>query len=147
MTDQDFKDYSDLQHLAQKRQIKVTIRKSTQAGLAAGLTVMAGILVAGPAGALVGGAVGTALASKIAKDVVSLNDLLAETPPNKRPEVLRVFQESFREEFMDTVQRSPELRLVLGGASIIGVVRYMVDRELIQGEQVERLDAVLKRIS
>lgn len=143
---QALQDYDDLKYLAQKREIKVTIRKGTQAGVAAGLAVMAGTIVAGPVGAVAGGAVGTAMAARIAKNVVSLNDLLDETPPQKRGEVLTAFNESFKEEFMDTIQNNAELRLLMGGASIFGVVRYMVDKELLQGENLEKLDGVLKKI-
>lgn len=141
------KEYEDVEYLAQKRDIKVTIRKSTQAGLAAGLTVMAGVLVAGPVGAAVGGAVGTALATNIAKDVVPLNTLLANTPTEKRGEILRVFRESFKEEFLDTIQGSPELKLMLGGMSIFGVVRYMMDREMIDNEQLKRMDGILRYVT
>jgi hypothetical protein len=48
---QDQQDYEDLQYLSRKREIKVTIRKGTQAGIAAGLSVMAGVIIAGPMGA------------------------------------------------------------------------------------------------
>ena len=41
---QDQQDYEDLQYLATKREIRVTIRTSTKAGVAAGLSVMAGTL-------------------------------------------------------------------------------------------------------
>ena len=143
---QEQQDYEDLQHLARKREIKVTIRRGTQAGVAAGLSVMAGVIVAGPVGAVVGGAVGTAMAASIAKNVVPLNQLLEQTPPAKRREVLDAFRESFKEEFTDTIMHNPELKLLMGGASIFGVVRYMVDRELLQNEQVERLDRLLKHV-
>uniref|UniRef100_A0A7S1UPU4 Uncharacterized protein n=1 Tax=Grammatophora oceanica TaxID=210454 RepID=A0A7S1UPU4_9STRA len=144
---QDVQDYEDLEYIARKREIKVTIRKGTQAGVAAGLSVMAGVIVAGPVGAVVGGAVGTAMAASIAKNVVPLNQLLEETPPHKRKEILKCFHESFKEEFVDTIQGSPELKLLMGGTSIFGVVRYMVDREMIQSEQLERLDGILKHIA
>ena len=39
------KDYEDLEHIAQVRQIRVTIQKGTRAGIAAGLTVTAGELL------------------------------------------------------------------------------------------------------
>lgn len=143
---QEQQDYDDLQHLARKREIKVTIRKGTQAGVAAGLSVMAGVIVAGPVGAVVGGAVGTAMAARIAKNVVSLNELLDATPPEKRRDVMRAFNESFKEEFLDTINNNPELRLLMGGASIFGVLRYMVDRDLLQNEQLVRLDGVLKHV-
>ena len=140
-------DYEDLQHLARKREIKVTIRKSTQAGVAAGLSVMAGVIVAGPVGAVVGGALGTAMAVSIAKDVVSLNDLLESTPPSERRAVIQAFNESFREEFLDTIQKSPELKLLLGGGTIFGVLRYMVDRNLLHNKQLERLDAIMRKVA
>lgn len=146
LSPQEQQDYEDLQYLSRKREIKVTIRKGTQAGVAAGLSVMAGVIIAGPIGAVVGGALGTSLAVSIAKDVVSLNDLLEQTPPEKRHEVIRVFNESFKEEFLETIQGSPELKLLLGGASIFSVMRYMVDRNLLQNEQLEKLDGVLRRV-
>mmetsp|Transcript_35419 Transcript_35419/g.65078 ORF Transcript_35419/g.65078 Transcript_35419/m.65078 type:complete len:202 (-) Transcript_35419:191-796(-) len=140
-------DYEDLRHLAMKRDIKCNIRKSTQAGVAAGLTVMAGTIVAGPMGAVVGGAVGTAMAAKISKNVVPLNDLLEQTPPGERREVLKAFNEAFQEEFNETIRENPELKLLFSGASIFGVVRYMVDRELVQSEQLERLDGILSKVA
>ena len=143
---QDKQDYEDLQYLSRKREIKVTIRKGTQAGIAAGLSVMAGVIIAGPMGAVVGGSLGTALAASIAKDVVSLSDLLEQTPLEKRHEVIQVFNESFKEEFLETIQSNPELRLLLGGMSIFGVVRYMVDREFLQNKQLEKLDGILRRV-
>ena len=141
------KDYDDLIFLARKREIRVTIRKGTQAGVAAGLSVMAGVIVAGPVGALAGGAVGTALAARIAKNVVSLNELLEHTPPGERRQVLQLYQESFKEEFVDTIQNNAELKLLLGGMSIFGVVRYMVDKELIHSDQLEWLDGILSKVA
>jgi hypothetical protein len=132
--------------MARKREIKVTIRKGTQAGVAAGLSVMAGVIVAGPVGAMVGGAVGTAMAARIAKNVVSLNDLLDATPPEKRHDVIKAFNQSFKEEFLDTINNNPELKLLMGGASIFGVLRYMVDRDLLQNEQLAKLDGVLRHV-
>jgi adenylosuccinate synthase len=143
---QEQKDYEDLQHMARKREIKVTIRKGTQAGVAAGLSVMAGVIVAGPVGAVVGGAVGTAMAARISRNVVSLNELLEKTPVAKRREVLTAFHQSFKEEFMDTIANNPELKLLMGGTSIFGVMRYMVDRELLKNDQMEKLDRVLRRV-
>jgi len=139
-------DYADLEHLATVRQIRVTIQKGTRAGIAAGLTVTAGTIMAGPVGAIVGGALGTAMAAKIAKGVVPLNELLANTPPENRQKVLDAFNQAFREEFLETIQNSPELKLVLGGQSIFGVVRYMVDRDLIKSENLDKLDGILKKI-
>jgi len=147
MDAQERQDYEDLEHIAMKREIKVTIRKGTQAGLAAGLCVMAGVIVAGPYGAAVGGAAGTAMAMKISKNVVPLNELLANTPVHKRHEVLRVFRESFQEEFLDTIQNSPELKLLLGGGSIFGVVRYMLNKDMIQNEQLQKLDGILNHVT
>ena len=121
---EDGKDYEDLQHIAMKREIKITMKKSTQAGIAAGLSVMAGVLVAGPVGAVVGGAVGTAMAAKLAKDVVPLTTLLDQTPKENRLEVMNLFRVAFQEEFTETIDSSPELKLLLGGATILGVVRY-----------------------
>jgi len=146
MTPEERKDYEDLQHLARKREIKVTIKTSTKAGVAAGLSVMAGVLVAGPAGAVVGGAVGTAMAASMSRNVVGLNELLDKTPVEKRGEVLTVFRESFNEEFLATVNGSPELKLLLSGMSIFGVVRYMVDRELLKNDQLEAVDGILRKV-
>lgn len=139
-------DYEDLEHLARVRQIRVTIQKGTKAGIAAGLTVTAGTIMAGPVGAIVGGAIGTAMAAKIAKDVVPLNELLANTPPADRQKVLDSFNQAFKEEFLETIQNSPELKLILSGKSIFGVVRYMVDRDLIKTEKLDKLDGILKKI-
>jgi hypothetical protein len=135
-----------LVYLATKREIKCTIRKSTQAGVAAGLSVMAGTLVAGPIGAAAGGAIGTALAVSISKNIVPLNTLLEQTPQEKRGEVVKLFNEAFREEFIDTIESSPELKLVLSGRHPIGVVRYMVERDLIKSEKLEKLDGILSKV-
>mmetsp|Transcript_15615 Transcript_15615/g.33011 ORF Transcript_15615/g.33011 Transcript_15615/m.33011 type:complete len:192 (+) Transcript_15615:68-643(+) len=139
-------EYDDLVHLATKREIRCTIRKSTQAGMAAGLSVMAGTLVAGPVGAVAGGAIGTALAVNISANIVPLNTLLDQTPPEKRGEVIKLFNEAFKEEFMDTIESSPELKLLLSGRSPLGVVRYMVDRDLIKNEKLEKLDGILSKV-
>ncbi|KAL7512588.1 hypothetical protein ACHAXN_009610 [Cyclotella atomus] len=139
-------EYQDLVHLATVREIRCTIRTSTQAGLAAGLSVMAGTLVAGPVGAAAGGAVGTALAVKMSKNVVPLNKLLEQTPPEKRGEVIKLFNEAFREEFMETIEGNPELRLLLKGRTPLGVVRYMVDRDLIKSDKLQRLDGILSMV-
>jgi hypothetical protein len=140
------KDYKDLEHIARKREIRVTIRKGTQAGVAAGLTVMTGVIMAGPVGAIIGGAIGTAVASRMAKNVVSLNDLLQATPAEKRKEVLAAFHESFQDEFNESIRQNPELKLLMSGTSIFGVTRYMLDRELLKDDQLKRLDGILKRI-
>jgi hypothetical protein len=147
LTPEQIKEYEEVQYMSKKREIKVTIRKGTQAGVAAGLCVMAGVIVAGPVGAAVGGAAGTALAVKMSKDVVPLNDLLEKTPYHKRGEVLNVFRQSFQEEFMDTINGSPELKLLLSGASIFGVVRYMMDRNMLESEQLEKIDKLLKYVT
>lgn len=139
-------EYEDLVHLATVREIRCTIRTSTQAGLAAGLSVMAGTLVAGPAGAAAGGAVGTALAVSMSKNIVPLNKLLEQTPPEKRGEVIKLFNEAFKEEFMDTIENNPELKLLLTGRTPLGVVRYMVDRELIQNDKLQKLDGILSKV-
>ncbi|CAJ1952093.1 unnamed protein product [Cylindrotheca closterium] len=143
----DAKDYEDLIYLANKREIKVTIQTSTKAGLAAGLSVMAGTLVAGPVGAAVGGAVGTAMAVGMSRNVVGLNKLLQDTPPKKRGQIIQCFTESFKEEFMDTINGSPELKLLLRGGSPIGVVRYMVEKDIIQNDQAKRLDGILAKVT
>lgn len=141
----DDRDFADLRYLATKRQVRVTIRKSTQAGMAAGLSVMAGTLVAGPVGSVAGGALGTALAVKISKDAVPLNELLEGTPPEERKEVIRAFNEAFKEEFVDTIRESPELKLILAGRSPLGVVRYMVERDLIQSDKLDKVDGILEK--
>jgi hypothetical protein len=107
---------------------------------------MAGTLVAGPAGAAAGGAVGTALAVSMSKNIVPLNKLLEQTPPEKRGEVIKLFNEAFREEFMDTIENNPELKLLLTGRTPLGVVRYMVDRELIQNDKLQKLDGILSKV-
>jgi hypothetical protein len=140
------KDFEDLEHIARKREIRITIRRGTQAGVAAGLSVMAGVIMAGPVGAVVGGAVGTAVAHRMSKNVISLQDLLHATPMTKRKEILHVFQESFKEEFIDSIQNNPELRLLMSGTSIFGVMRYMVDREMLQDDQLVRLDGILRKV-
>lgn len=147
MTPEEIKEFEDVQYMSKKRDVKVTIRKGTQAGVAAGLSVMAGVIVAGPIGAAVGGAVGTAMAMQISKDVVPLNELLEQTPYDKRGEVLTIFRESFKEEFMGTIDRSPELKLLLSGGSIFGVVRYMMDRSMLESEQLEKVDKILKYVT
>mmetsp|Transcript_62166 Transcript_62166/g.69585 ORF Transcript_62166/g.69585 Transcript_62166/m.69585 type:complete len:207 (+) Transcript_62166:69-689(+) len=144
ITNQELQDYENLQHIAQVRKIRVTIRKGTQAGIAAGLSVTAGTIAFGPVGAVAGGVVGTAMASKIAKNVVSLAEILEATPIPKRHLVITACNDAFREEFLDTVLESPELKLIFGGQSIFGVVRYMVDRNLIASEKLETLDWILE---
>jgi hypothetical protein len=139
-------EFDDLRYLSQKRDIQITIRKGTQAGLAAGLSVMAGVIVAGPVGAAVGGALGTSLAIHMAKDTVPLTTLLERTPPERRGEVIQIYRESFREEFLGAITSNPELKLLLSGGTIFSVVRYMMDRDLLQNEQLERLDGILKKV-
>jgi hypothetical protein len=146
LTPEEEAEYEDLIYLATKREIKCTIRKSTQAGIAAGLSVMAGTLIAGPVGAAAGGAIGTALAVSISKNIVPLNTLLEQTPPENRGEVIKLFNESFKEEFMDTIDSSPELKLLLSGRHPLGVVRYMVERNLIKNEKLEKLDGILSKV-
>lgn len=146
LTPEQHREYDDLVYLATKREIKCTIRKSTQAGVAAGLSVMAGTLVAGPIGAAAGGAIGTALAVSISKNIVPLNTLLEQTPQEKRGEVIKLFNEAFKEEFIDTIENSPELKLVLRGRHPIGVVRYMLERDLIKSEKLEKLDGILSKV-
>ncbi|CAB9507427.1 expressed unknown protein [Seminavis robusta] len=146
LTAEEEKDYDNLIYIAQKREIRVTIQKSTQAGLAAGLCVMGGTLVAGPVGAVVGGLTGTAIAASIAKEVVSLNDLLAKTPMNKRGEVYRVFNDAMREEFQEGFTENPELRLLLSGGTPVSVMRYALDRDLIENEKLEKLDMILRKV-
>eukprot|EP00521_Asterionellopsis_glacialis_P009695 CAMPEP_0195287662 /NCGR_PEP_ID=MMETSP0707-20130614/4634_1 /TAXON_ID=33640 /ORGANISM="Asterionellopsis glacialis, Strain CCMP134" /LENGTH=169 /DNA_ID=CAMNT_0040347439 /DNA_START=33 /DNA_END=542 /DNA_ORIENTATION=+ len=141
------KDYDDLLYLANKREIKVTINTSTKAGIVAGLAVMGGTLVAGPVGAAVGGAVGTAMAVSMSKNVVGLNQLLNDTPQEKRREIIMLFSEAFREEFTETINGNPELKLLMRGGTPISVVRYMVEKDIIQDENAKKLDGILTRIS
>jgi len=133
-------------YIAQKRDIKVTIQKGVQAGIVAGLCVTSGVIVAGPVGAVAGGAVGTALAASMSRNVTPLKQLLEETPREKRAAVYRVFREALKEEFQDGFTESPELRLLLGGGSVISVMRYCLDKDLIENEKLERLDNILKTI-
>lgn len=146
LTPEQEKEYEDLVHLATVREIRCTIRTSTQAGLAAGLSVMAGTLVAGPVGAAAGGAVGTALAVSMSKNIVPLNKLLEQTPPEKRGEVIKLLNEAFKEEFIETIEGNPELKLLLNGRTPLGVVRYMVDRDLIKNDKLEKLDGILSKV-
>ena len=44
LTDDESRDFANLVYIAQKRDIRVTIQKGTQAGLAAGLCVMGGVI-------------------------------------------------------------------------------------------------------
>ena len=84
------------------------------------------------------------MASKIAKNVVSLAEILESTPVHKRHLVIIACNDAFREEFLETVLESPELKLIFGGQSIFSVVRYMVDRNLIASEKLETLDWILE---
>lgn len=143
----DAQEYEDLLYLARVRAVKLTVNKSTQAGLMAGLCVMAGVLVAGPVGAAAGGAVGTAVAVRHSQGVLTLTELLRNTPPHQRGEVCRIFGQALKEEFDDTVQNNPELRLILAGASPVHVARYLVEKDIIESEGLKRLDAVLSKIS
>ena len=98
-------------------------------------------------GAAVGGAVGTAMAMNMSKSVVSMNQLLQDTPPAKRGEIVKLLGDSFQEEFRESIQSNPELKLIMGAGTPIAVVRYMVDKELIQNEQMKRLDGILSKVS
>ena len=102
--------------------------------------------VAGPVGALAGGAMGTALAASISRHVVSLSDLLVDTPADRKGEVYRLFSEAMQEAFQDGFTQNSELRLLMGGGSIISVMRYALDKDLIETEKLEKLDVILKRI-
>ena len=102
--------------------------------------------MAGPVGALAGGAMGTALAASISRHVVSLSDLLVDTPADRKGEVYRLFSEAMKEEFQDAFTQNSELRLLMGGGSIISVMRYALDKDLIETEKLEKLDVILKRI-
>ena len=140
-------DYDDLIYLANKREIKVTIRTSTKAGIVAGLAVMGGVIVAGPVGAAVGGSIGTAAAVSMSRNVVGLNKLLEDTPVEKRGEVVKIFTESFQEEFKDTIENNAELKLLMRGGTPISVVRYMVERDIIQSEHAKKLDGIMTKVS
>lgn len=146
LTEEEEKDYENLVYIAQKREIKITIQKGTQAGVVAGLMVMGGVIVAGPVGAAVGGAAGTALAMSMSSGVVSLSELLSQTPAEKRGEVYRVFSETMKEEFQNGFTDNPELRLLMSGGSIIAVTRYALDKDLIENEKLEKLDNILRMI-
>lgn len=146
LTKEEEEDFENLLYIARKREIRVTIQKGTQAGVVAGLCVMSGVIVAGPAGAIVGGAIGTGFAASISKNVVTLNDLLEKTPPEKRGGVYRVFREALKEEFQDGFSKNPELFLLMGGGTILSVIRYCLDRDLIENENLERLDNILRKV-
>jgi len=141
------KDYDDLIYLANKREIKVTIRTSTKAGIVAGLAVMGGVIVAGPVGAAVGGSIGTAVAVSMSRNVVGLNKLLEDTPVEKRGEIVKIFTESFQEEFRDAIESNAELKLLMRGGTPISVVRYMVEKDIIQSEHATKLDGILTKVS
>eukprot|EP00527_Entomoneis_sp_CCMP2396_P003091 CAMPEP_0198138744 /NCGR_PEP_ID=MMETSP1443-20131203/2143_1 /TAXON_ID=186043 /ORGANISM="Entomoneis sp., Strain CCMP2396" /LENGTH=147 /DNA_ID=CAMNT_0043800655 /DNA_START=165 /DNA_END=608 /DNA_ORIENTATION=- len=146
MTEEEEKDFENLLYIARKRELRVTIQNGTQAGVLAGLCVMGGVIVAGPVGAIVGGAIGTGVAVSLSQNVVTLNDLLQQTPPAKRGEVYRVFSEALKEEFQDGFQENPELRVLLGGGTVLSVLRYCLDRDLIENEKLERMDNILRKI-
>jgi len=146
LTLQEEEDFENLMYIAQKRNVQVTVQKGTQAGVAAGICVCGGILVGGPVGAVVGGAIGTLLAAKMSKRVVSLKQMLKETPRGKRRQVYRVFKEAIREELEGGFSEIPELKLLLGGGSIMSVTRYCLDRDMMEREKLERLDRVLQKV-
>jgi hypothetical protein len=60
--------------------------------------------------------------------------------------VYRVFSEALKEEFQDGFQENPELRVLLGGGTILSVLRYCLDRDLIENEKLERMDNILRKI-
>lgn len=146
LNEEEAKDFQNLVYIAQKRDIRVTIQKGTQAGLAAGLCVMGGVIVAGPVGAMAGGAVGTALAASISRNVVSLSELLDRTPANQKGEVYRLFNEAMREEFQQGFTDNPELRVLMSGCSVVSVMRYALDKDLVESDKLEKLDVILKKI-
>mmetsp|Transcript_14248 Transcript_14248/g.32379 ORF Transcript_14248/g.32379 Transcript_14248/m.32379 type:complete len:88 (+) Transcript_14248:451-714(+) len=86
------------------------------------------------------------MAVSLSRDVVGLHDLLEETPVAKRGEIITLFRESFQEEFMDTIQNNPELKLLVGGMTILGILRYMIDREMLQDDQLETMDGILRKV-
>ena len=147
LTEEELKDYENLIYISNKRQIKVTVKTSVKGGMIAGLCVMSGILVAGPVGAIVGGTIGTAAAANMSTSVITLTQLLEQTPNEKRGEVYRIFQESLKEEFQDGFTENPELRLLLSGGTIMSVMRYCLDRNLIENEKLQKLDAILSKVA
>jgi len=94
----------------------------------------------------VGGGIATGLAISLSKNVVSLKDLLQDTPPDKRRQVYELFAKAIREEFQDGFLENPELNLMLGGGTVISVVRYCLDRDIIENEKLEKLDGILRKI-
>jgi len=146
LTEEEQRDFEDLVYIAQKRNVKITIQRGAQAGIVAGLMVMGGVIAAGPVGAAVGGGIATGLAISLSKNVVSLKDLLQDTPPDKRRQVYELFAKAIREEFQDGFLENPELNLMLGGGTVISVVRYCLDRDIIENEKLEKLDGILRKI-
>ena len=139
-------DFADLQHLAAERETRQTIQKGIQAGLVAGLFVMTGGIVAGPVGAVAGGAFSSAMVSHLSRDVFSLNQLLEQTPPERRRDILQMFRRSFQEEFNEAIQNNPELKLLTDGATILGIMRYAVDMQLFKNDQLQRVDGILCKL-
>ena len=73
--------------------------------------------------------------------------MLKQTPLGEKRKVFKVFSEAMKEEFQDGFQENPELKLLLGGGGIIGVMRYCLDRDMIESERLEKLDLLLKKFS
>ena len=141
-------DFFHLQHLVAEREHKLTLFKGAQAGLVAGLSVMMGGALGGPIGAVVGGGFAMTMAAHVAKDVVSLHQMLQDIPPERRNQVLQMSSDSFRREFTEAIEGTPELRLLSedDDASILGMMRYGVDRHLFKDEQLERVDGILRKV-
>jgi hypothetical protein len=100
-------------------------------------------------GAVAGGTLGTIVATQMAatNHTVSLQQLLADTPVQERHKVVQIFRNAFHKEMMDTIQSNPELKLLVGGTSILGIVRYAVDRKLLSNDKLERVDHILRKIA
>ena len=70
--------------LADQDQLKVTVRASGYGGVVACVTTTIGGLIAGPAGLLVGGALGGVLAYASAGDFKPVSDVIKEMTPLQR---------------------------------------------------------------
>lgn len=142
-------DYEHLIHIAQKRNVQVTVQKGTKAGIITGLLVMGGVIIAGPVGAVVGGAIGTGLAATvISRKVVSVQSLLQETPRAQRREVYRVFSEAIQAEFRQGFQSNPDLHYLLSkkkGMVTMSVLKYCLDRKMMDREKLQKLDGILTK--
>jgi hypothetical protein len=80
---------------------------------------MGGAYLAGPVGAVVGGAIGTAMAARKSHNVITLYHLLEQIPVAQRAEVYHIFREAIQQKFQAEFTSNPELRLLMG--TILGV--------------------------